>query len=500
MTYVPHGLTRFDKLMQHCVHDTMAQSAPLAQTFGRLVPGLKNPLQWSGDKQGLADIFEALIDDMLEVDVSDGPAEAGMTFFGQFIDHDITLDATSAIGTQIDPRFVRNLRTPNLDLDCVYGDGPEASPHLYANTGHHPDLAKSGGFLLFGRDDNPLDLARNAHGTALIGDPRNDENVFVSQIQGAFICLHNILMSHMSEGDTTATDVVACAEAGMPQDIWDDGVVPALKGFEAVRRFIRLHYQWLICNRFLPAFCTDAAIHKGQHPDSFPDEAAIMPVEFSGAAYRFGHATAQTKYAMKTGTDPIGFFAHPGFSRRPLEANMDMNMMFDMRGQTAPRARAVSTKVASALFAMPFIHDGLRFPGVVLTRDQAAKLPLRNIMRDRFALEVASGQQIAAHLGIAPQPVPKALADHGIQKTPLWFHSLQEAEASGEGKLDGAGGAIVAWVLLRLLRLDKTSVLHVPHFEPWHGFGGRDMTVGSLMEFVETHRGAVKHAELLRAG
>jgi hypothetical protein len=105
------------------------------------------------------------------------------------VDHDVTFDATSEIGRAISPASVRNVRTPALDLDCVYGDGPEASPHLYS-----PDHY---GFLLFGNHQNPLDLPRNTQGTALIGDARNDENHIVSQLQGAFICLHNIVMTKM---------------------------------------------------------------------------------------------------------------------------------------------------------------------------------------------------------------------------------------------------------------------------------------------------------------
>ncbi|CAK9066645.1 Uncharacterized protein SCF082_LOCUS33883, partial [Durusdinium trenchii] len=120
---------------------------------------------------GFTDALDAMRDD--SDPASD--VDAGMTFFGQFIDHDVTLDAQSAIGTRIDPRSIRNVRTPALDLDCVYGDGPEASPHLYS--------PRHEGFLNFGTKANPRDLARNAHGTALIGDPRNDENQIVSQLQ-----------------------------------------------------------------------------------------------------------------------------------------------------------------------------------------------------------------------------------------------------------------------------------------------------------------------------
>lgn len=492
MNPIKHGLSRFEKLMEHCVEGTMEQPAEtLPQTFGRLLA--ENPLQWSGDKMDLVNIFADLVNDMLSTEPATGTAEAGMTFFGQFIDHDITLDATSAIGTRIDPRFIRNVRTPNLDLDCVYGDGPEASPHIYS------ELEEAKGFLLFGRNDNPLDLARNDRGTALIGDPRNDENILVSQIQGAFICLHNILMTHRRDDADMAQDIATCAQDGLPNEVWSDGIVPGLKDFEEVRRFVRLHYQWLVLNRFLPAFCTEEALEMARQEHLFPADAAIMPVEFSAAAFRFGHATVQPKYALTEGAEPIGLFALEGFKRRPVDGNLEMKMLFDINGTFAPRARPVGLTVASPLFGLPFVTDPIRFKDVNVPVPESGNLPLRNILRDRFALHVASGQQVAAHVGAPVRDVPAKLAPHGIEKTPLWYYALEEAELAG-GRLNGAGGAIVAWVLMRLLRLDKTSVLHLPHFTPWAGFGGQNMTMGSLMKFVETHRGGIAHADQLHSG
>ena len=54
---------------------------------------------------------------------------AGYTYFGQFVDHDLTFDTTSTLG---DPASSpTNLRTPRLDLDCLYGTGPDNQPYLY---------------------------------------------------------------------------------------------------------------------------------------------------------------------------------------------------------------------------------------------------------------------------------------------------------------------------------------------------------------------------------
>ncbi len=54
--------------------------------------------------------------------------EAGYTYVGQFIDHDITLDPRPDNFTgSVDPSTLVNARSPQLDLDSVYGRGPAGS-------------------------------------------------------------------------------------------------------------------------------------------------------------------------------------------------------------------------------------------------------------------------------------------------------------------------------------------------------------------------------------
>ena len=56
---------------------------------------------------------------------------AGMTFVGQFIDHDLSFDATSRLGVATDPNTSPNARSARFDLDSVYGGGPVTQPELY---------------------------------------------------------------------------------------------------------------------------------------------------------------------------------------------------------------------------------------------------------------------------------------------------------------------------------------------------------------------------------
>ncbi len=80
----------------------------------------------------------------------------------------------------------RTRRTPSLDLDSVYGEGPVASPQLY-------DPAD--------RDKLRVELRRASSrtcparmtglDTAILPDPRNDENLIIAGLQCAFIQFHN---------------------------------------------------------------------------------------------------------------------------------------------------------------------------------------------------------------------------------------------------------------------------------------------------------------------
>ena len=494
MAGTQHGLTRLDQLVKTCIQGN-GPARPFAQTLGRVMP--PNPVHIANITH--ADVIAALDELSQGMGVNentDGPADAGMTFFGQFVDHDITLDATSALGTRIDPATIPNVRTPSLDLDCVYGAGPEASAHLYG-------AGEAEQFLVFGRKDNPRDLARTCAGKALIGDFRNDENIIVAQVQAIFIELHNLLMAKRVEGGDEADDIKACAHDGIEKHVWHDHVSPKLTNFEEVRRFIRLHYQWMVWCELLPSFVEQECLDWALKEQPFGWDAPVMPVEFTGAAYRFGHATTQFKYALTDGGDPRGLFALPGFGPRSAEANIDHAMWFSMNGSVASqKARPVGPKMGLPLLNLPFVHEPIELADieVTLTLDQSRNLALRNMVRDRYTYQLASGQQLAAKLGTKTVPVPDVLKAKGFKKTPLWFYCLQEAEAHGKGKLTGAGGRLVASVFANLLRRDPTTFIHIPHFKPWHGFDGQPSVMAGIIAYIEANRAHMKHVKELQCG
>src|SRR5262245_33368306 len=127
---------------------------------------------------------QLIVDPALSAGNPDNPNHtAGTTFVGQFIDHDVTFDALSQLGVPTEPESTRNARVPVLDLDSVYGGGPLVSPQLYDRRDRVKLRIESGGLF--------EDVPRDGNGSAIIADPRNDENMMISGLQSAFILFHN---------------------------------------------------------------------------------------------------------------------------------------------------------------------------------------------------------------------------------------------------------------------------------------------------------------------
>ncbi|MGD8784724.1 MAG: heme peroxidase family protein [Thioalkalispiraceae bacterium] len=341
---------------------------------------------------------------------------AGFVFFGQFIDHDITLDTTSSLERQNDPMAIRNFRTPSLDLDCVYGSGPDANPFLYDQT----DSDK----LLFGTSSNPDDLQRNSQGVALIGDPRNDENLFVSQLQLTFIKFHNAIVDYIRD-----------------QGVTDDDV------FETAQRLARWHYQWIITNEFLPLTVGQEVLDKiwahGRKFYTFQHE-PFIPIEFSGAAYRFGHSQVREAYTINDSVTNARLFELGGFKPVAAENVIDWSNFFRTNTNKAPQSSlAIDGKLSAPLFKLPFVASG-----------DEDSLATRNLLRG-LSFGLPSGQSVAKFMGL------DTLNQYELDlegEAPLWYYILKESEIQQDGeRLGEVGGHIVAEVLLGLMQGDKTS-------------------------------------------
>ena len=361
----------------------------------------------------------------------------GMAFFGQFIDHDTTLDATSVLGRPV-PRAddVLNFRTPALDLDCVYQNGPEVSPYIF--NGHK---------LNVGTPDNPRDVPRMRQtNVAVIGDPRNDENIFISQLQSLFIRFHNFIIDQIDEGKIHI----------------EEGETPV----EAAIQLMRHSYQWTVVNEFLPSIVepqTLAPMIEGFNQGELPkpikwDRAPNMPVEFSAACFRFGHSLIREHYKLNS-TSQGDLFTFPPFSPVEERNNIDWSFMFDLSKPEA-HANQIDTKLVAALFDLPFIPQ-----------DHNNNLASRNMIRGCLTYLLPSGEQVAKELKQQPIPLRPEVRAAGMSETPLWYYTLAEAEAHN-GKLGPVGGTIVSGVLLQLLLGDSASYINTnPGFSPAQAFG-----------------------------
>ncbi|WP_419808452.1 hypothetical protein [Sphingomonas sp.] len=98
------------------------------------------------------------------------PEESGIpalfTYFGQFVDHDITFDPVSTLTKALDPDGLVDFRTPTFNLDNVYGRGPGDQPYMFHGDGRF----QLGDAMTGAPGTHAHDLPRFAH-RAIIGDP-----------------------------------------------------------------------------------------------------------------------------------------------------------------------------------------------------------------------------------------------------------------------------------------------------------------------------------------
>ena len=249
-----------------------------------------------------------------ELEIGDGNSTipAVYTYFGQFIDHDITArtDRRNEVGHVIDEDLrpvapatvkaaVRNERVPALDLDSVYGDGPTfpGGPETDAKDIYDGIKLKVGKVALVGKEgqdpnipgvriplqaDLDRDLPRGLEGNpskANIADGRNDENLIVAQLHVAFLRFHNATVDWIRQHEPYYTDQAV---------------------FERARELVRWHYQWLVVHDYLATVAlpgvVDEVVLQGNKLYEKRNGEVWMPLEFSVAAFRFGHTMVRGAY------------------------------------------------------------------------------------------------------------------------------------------------------------------------------------------------------------
>lgn len=411
----------------------------------------------------------------------DSSIAAGFTYLGQFIDHDITFDTTPlmAAGTA-DPMFAEG-RTPALDLDSVYRGGPDISPELYDSDGASfiigtcsPSPDQDGNQI----GAIPNDLPRESK-VAVIGDPRNDENLAIAQLHLAFLKFHNA--------------IVAERRSEMPS-------LPSHVLFRKARQEVIEFYQKIVIRDFLSKIIDYNAIEnvlKNGFKIFDKKDHDCMPIEFSVAAFRYGHSMIRpayewnrvfnskpgalapgslellfefTEFSGSTTPGDSGFF---GGDTLPSNWAVDWRLMFDIEGHPPDpgfetnRARQIDTQLAFPLKNLPeFLGGGETDPAFV-------SLAARNLLRGRM-VELPHGlavaQAIKDRAGLAFDalsadelrggPHGAKLDEVGLVETPpLWYYILREAEMENGESLGPVGSRIVAETILAHIRNSDVSIL-----------------------------------------
>jgi hypothetical protein len=362
-------------------------------------------------------------------DVADEPASlsrvaAGWPIFGQFVAHDITADR-STLKSVVDSATLHNVRSPKLNLENLYGDGPTGSPFLFQRDDSAKFLIGVGG----------ADVQRNVEGLAVIGDPRNDSHMLISQLHLAMLKAHNAFVDE------------ARAKS-----------VPGDRLFEEAARELRWHYQWAILNEFLPAFVGQdlvAQILRDGTKWFKPERDAFIPLEFADAAYRAAHGQIRHRYRCNSQSEPVALFPELlGFRTVPAEHVVDWKLFFDATSAPPPqRCKKIDGKLVRALIELPVAVTG------ECEIEDYHSLAVRDLQRGQ-GIGLPSGEAVARHLGVTPiTPEQVGITLTGWKgDTPLWYYVLREADVCTGGEhLGPVGGIIVAEVLVGLLDADPTS-------------------------------------------
>ncbi|MFD5227605.1 peroxidase family protein [Streptomyces qaidamensis] len=406
---------------------------------------------------------------------------AGYTYLGQFLDHNITFQADATFDTNT-PGTTANYRSARIDLEHVYGLGPQTQAFQYY------DINQTGKFWI--DPDREFDVPRNPQGCPIIADPRNDNTIITIQLHLAFMKFHNAVVDLMR------------------------GSVDDLLLFSHAKKRVVWHYQWMILNDWLPRIIRET-VHAqimSQGPQFYepvPGQPLLLPVEFSVACYRL-HSLVLETYALNDSTSGHIFNFRKPFAALSRDEVIDWTRFFaiprstsDTQGKRFPQwAKRFDAKIVHAFLQMPGPIDNpllwIDNPEMSepLPKDPSQKyvplrsIAIRNMLRansfERTAQDapnlspnsrkgLPSGQDLASRVRIKYPKEPAEVYDNyqiGIpedwypaDKAPLWFYALREGAIQeecpdiGSLKLGTLASVIVGEVLYGLVAADPGSYL-----------------------------------------
>ena len=443
--------TRFDYLfpeLQESPDDRLPEDATTAQTLIDLGNSMLDP-----EPSGFEPLNPAF----------DSTIPSVYTYFGQFITHEIVLESTTKdrkLGPDTLPLAkteipqLTNARTALLDLDSVYGPMLDAQGKCYSVPveGEEMKVGRATSSSIPGTD---LPREKAPSYTARIGDRRNDANLITSQMHLAFLRAHNAL-------------------------------VKSGKSFESAQKLLRQHFQWLLVSDYLPRVVDSEVLREVLEGKidilKRPDDQAFMPVEFSAAAFRFGHSMPRNRYNYNKDYDKVRLFdlflpKKSGYPPVLDEWIIDWNRFIP--GGTNV-ARRMDTRLVEPLKRLIDADGNPIKRGLAaldLLRGYLLRLPTGQAVAKALKLPEVSAAQIET---VAEQvnPQQKAILNQSgmSSRTPLWFYILAEAAHFKNGLCLGpVGSAIVAGVLIELVRRSADSILNEPNWVPTLGNGHFDL-------------------------
>lgn len=416
---------------------------------------------------------------------------SGYVYLGQFIDHDLTRDNRSIEEAGADAEQTINHRTPRLDLDHLFGKNAADFPELYEEDGRlclgltKESTLEDGRRLPSSLDD----LKRNPDGSARIIDPRNDENLIVAQIHVLMARFYNRFLALLPRAPQLSAGPVG---ASLPVQ---------------ARRLVTWHYQWLVLHDFLPRFVRAAVLRdvwknglrlfsRSYEPSDYP---MALPIEFTGAAYRFGHSMIQPDYGLNLEIGAIPATELIAMTQRggkitlnspalPASYVIDWDLFFEAPDAQLNRGQNIDTFIPEILYGLPpeavehFRRQGTDAPGNDSGSSGPMCLPEVTLLRGS-RMRLPSGEELARYFGYGPlsadlisaTPSDRFLFEDSALKgrTPLWYYFLREAaveeitqpEPASEPelpiqKLGTLGSRVVAEVFYQVLASDGDSILH----------------------------------------
>ena len=435
--------------------------------YSRLYPPAPLPSDVDGYCQAITALGSAMIDDGTRVS-NDEPEillDAGYTYFGQLLSHDLTKDVSSVDEAwQKEPEQLHNLQTPKLDLHVLYAAGPDGSPELYEDDGVRLKIGAATATTA------AFDICVGKSGERLLADDRGAENMVLRQMTAVFARLHNFAVEQFRL-DLKCHDSL----------------------FEQARRQTRRQFQYLVVYDYLQRVL-DPEMYRTIFVEGKTDiewDSFSIPIEFSAAAMRFGHAMVRPNYLFNFGKEMFlqELLGKTG-DRGPLTQEQEISWGFFFQGagpESTVTSRPIDTRLAPPFQNLPADLIGTPEAKCPFARiaGHPSQLAVRTLLRGA-GLRLPSGQTAARACNEEPlteqELTTNSVGDETDQgrilrkagltnETPLWYYILKESEVRRNGnRLGPVGSYIVGETIHAALRADPESILNQPDDCPpmWH--------------------------------